>query len=155
MADLDNEKLEMLPKGLRSAQKPSPYGYLSDDAFVLLEYKGEGSDKFYGAFPDEGGWVVFWGRNGKRPQQSQRVDRWEAQRRVEEKLAKGYSASGTPQRLTNAFLSAPEWFGNIRDLSPHFTSLMERAAMMLNIQQAAVDTEAAKRHAEKRRNFRL
>ncbi len=148
------EKERELPAGLSRAGT-SRYGYLRDDEYVLLECKEDGADKFWGAFPDGGSWVVFWGRNGRRPQQSQRVDRREAQRRLDEKLRGGYEPSKTAHRLQDAFLTAPEWFGNFRDLSAQFTSLMEKAALTLRIQAEELTPKEAKERQERRRKFQL
>jgi predicted DNA-binding WGR domain protein len=62
------------------------------------EYSEGGSDKFYELRIDTktGEHVVTWGRNGRPPQGEQRLDKYEAIKRVREKLAKGYRRASEP-----------------------------------------------------------
>lgn len=62
------------------------------------EYKQEGSDKFYELRIDikTKEHVVTWGRNGRPPQGEQRLDKYEAIKRVREKMAKGYRRASEP-----------------------------------------------------------
>lgn len=117
-----------------------------------MEFRGEDSDKFWGAFEDEGAYVVFWGRNGSRPQQSQRIGEREACERLREKLAKGYVPGDKPEKLQEVFARAPEWFDNLREASGAFKALLERSKISLSIDKAP---KAAQAESKKRAAFRL
>ena len=117
-----------------------------------MEFRDASSDKFWGAFEDEGRYVVFWGRNGKRPQQSQRISESEACARLREKLGKGYEPGDSPHKLQEAFLRAPEWFDNIHEASGGFKALLERSKLSLTLDKSP---KVAAAESKKRASFRL
>lgn len=141
-----------LPAGLRREDRsPSGYG-VAGSGSVLLEFKDADSDKFWGFFEDEGQFLVFWGRNGRRPQKSQAVDAREAGERLREKLGKGYDVSEDAGKLKRAFVEAPEWFENIKEASGGFQALLERSKLRLEIAESDKTRAAA---AKARKAFRL
>lgn len=146
-----NLSLDDLPQGLQKINL-RPLGWSLSSGAALLEFRDESSDKFWGAIEDEGSYLIFWGRNGRRPQQSQRISGSEARNRFSDKLAKGYKPSTNPQKLQDAFLKAPEWFDNLHEASGGFQALLERTKLSLALDKAPklVQTEA-----KKRASFRL
>jgi len=138
------------PSGLLHEDR-SPSGY-SFSGYVLLEFKEAESDKFWGLIEDDGDYIAFWGRNGRRPQQSQRISTWEASQRLREKMGKGYEISKHPGKLKDAFAKAPEWFENIKDASGGFLALVEKSKIRLEV--AASEKERASA-SKARKSFRL
>lgn len=146
-----SREFDDLPKGLRNIDR-APTGWGLAGRGALLEFRDADSDKFWGAFEDEGAYVVFWGRNGRRPQQSQRITEHEACARLREKLSKGYAPGAKPEKLQEAFAQAPEWFDNLREASEGFKALLERSKIALSLDKAP---KAAQAESKKRAAFRL
>jgi predicted DNA-binding WGR domain protein len=140
-----------LPRGLSSIER-DPTGFSIYGRAVLLEFRDAHSDKFWGAFEDEGAYIVFWGRNGRRPQQSQRISESETCARLREKIAKGYKPSDNPEKLQEMFLNAPEWFDNLKFSTGNFMALVERAKIELSLDKAP---KAAAAESKKRASCRL
>lgn len=140
-----------LPKGLRKIDS-HPTGWSLSGNAALLEFRNESSDKFWGAFEDDGAYLVFWGRNGRRPQKSQRISEYEACYRLREKLVKGYVPSAKPEKIQEAFLLAPEWFDNLSEASNSFKALVERAKIVLMLDKMP---KIALAESKKRASFRL
>lgn len=147
----------------QTADKPSLFQYRDgktgvwwgthEDGYALFEFKDKDSDKFWGAFKDEDEWVVFWGKNGRAPQQSQRVDWREAARRAMEKLRKGYEPA-FENRLREAFWEAPDWFKNV-EVGEQFKAALEARALSLEIKIKKLERTEMKEVLAKRKSFRI
>ena len=143
--------LDDLPKGLRVIDTAPKGGSLSGRA-ALLECRDGTADKFWGALEDDGDYIIFWGRNGRRPQQSQRLSEPDACARIRDKLAQGYAPSLNPEKIQEAFFQAPEWFDNMHHLSGGFKALLDRVKISLSLDQAPTVVLA---EVKRRSAFRL
>lgn len=116
----------LIPQGLTYCSK----SLFAPDEHVLLKYTDGTSDKFWAAIPDNGSYIITWGRNGRKPSQSQVVAKWEAQRRLDEKLNKGYDYC-SQNELLQYCLTDPKWFTKV-DGSAEFNSAIR--AQILNLE---------------------
>lgn len=99
---------------------------------VLIKCQDGTSDKFWAAIPDEGNYIIIWGRNGKTPQKSQIVSKYVAQDRLEEKLRKGYDFCFSNELLYH-FENNPKWFTKVVG-SPQFNSAVKAQQLQLDLQ---------------------
>lgn len=102
------------PKGILQIETSSHYPSLIE-SYVLLECVEGTSNKFWAAVPDGNEVLTMWGRNGKPPQNSARISRYEAQLKIRSKL-KEYSLV-KENKLLLAFNEAPEWFEKVKGSS--------------------------------------
>lgn len=92
----------LIPRPIRDPDRP------------FLAYQDAGSDKFW-AFIDcgDGDAVVFWGRQGRPPQQAQKVSLHEARARHAVKCREGYEPFGEAGgfgEMSRIYRSSPAWF---------------------------------------------
>ncbi len=99
---------------------------------VLIKFTEGTSDKFWAAIPDEGGYIVMWGKNGKPPQGSQFVSKYDAQDRLDEKIGKGYEFCRNNE-LLYTFETNPKWFAKVKG-SPKFTSAVKAQQLQIDLQ---------------------
>lgn len=103
-----------------------------DNEHVLIKFTEGTSDKFWAAIPDEGNYIVMWGKNGKSPQGSQVINKWEAQDRLAEKVRSGYEFCRSNE-LLYTFQTNPKWFAKVKG-SPKFTSAVKAQQLQIDLQ---------------------
>jgi predicted DNA-binding WGR domain protein len=75
------------------------------DKLGRYEYVHGTSNKFWSVFFVKGEYIVTWGRIGNSPQGTQSVDLYEALKRVNSKIAKGYQH--VSMQVTNSKIEFP------------------------------------------------
>lgn len=116
-----------IPQGLLNCSR----NLYSPDEHVLLKCIDGASDKFWCAIPDNGSYIITWGRNGRNPSKSQVISKWEAQNRLDEKLNKGYSYCNQNE-LLHHFKNNPKWFAKV-DGSPEFNASVKAYALSIEL----------------------
>jgi predicted DNA-binding WGR domain protein len=127
-----------IPEGLLNCSRQ----LYSPDEHVLLKCQEGTSDKFWAAIPDKGDYIITWGRNGKKPNQSQIISKWEAQNRLAEKLNKGYDYCRQNELLQH-FKNNPSWFAKVKG-SPEFNASIQAYALSISLENKTSKPKTAK-----------
>lgn len=107
-----------------------------------LTYTSDGSNKYWGALPDSGQYIIVWGAIG-RPCQSQKVSPTIFRQRLNEKKAKGYTLANHDAPY-NSWLENPnKYFGRL-NLSSNLLSAIERLYLENHTPQSPVQPQKKK-----------